>query len=666
MNPKARPGRSVGARRLNRRGSWLALEPLESRALLSTVSPIEIITPAVSIITPDRGRPGRGGGGGGFGGGGGGGITNTTPASTAVTPADLGKAYALSTVTTGSTSGAGITIAIVTADNDPNIQSDLAAFDSYYKLSTPSLTVYNESGKTTNLPGVTDAGWSLETAMDVEWSHVAAPGAKIVLVEANSASTADLMSAVKTAASLGSVVSMSWGGSEFSGETAYDSTFATKNVTFVAASGDGAGSGGASWPASSPYVVGVGGTTLWLSSTGGYGSETAWSTSGSGWSGYSGSGGGPSTIESMPSYQSAVVGSSLGSKRETPDVSFDANPDTGLAVYSSVNYSGESGWFQVGGTSAGTPVWAGIVATADSARGNLGKLSSTQTLDLLYGQESSSTTYAASFHDILTGSNLAGSAGPGYDVVTGLGTPIASGIINAAVAFTGSATPTAVVVSTPAHGTTTHRAADVALTDTSTSFATTTSTPSDSSDAVLTPVTTTIVAIPQSSVTTPTSTTTSSIGALPAVASLPNQPLSPPTTVAPSTSSFGEPLTATPLPETPTSPGLFLEPVEPQALGDELPALAARPTAPDAFQAAAIDSALADESWTIVTDQGQAPAVAVSVTPVTNQETEVAAPERGKALLAGLAVAIWGAWRFRTRKSDRDYRTIPLGALAIR
>src|SRR5262249_42756728 len=163
------------------------------------------------------------------------------------------------------------------------------------------------SGQSTNLPP-TDPNWSLEIAMDVEWAHAAAPGAKLLLVEANSATINDLMAAVQTASNSAQGVSMSWGGSEFQGETAYDSAqyFGKAGVTFVAASGDDGGVSGAEWPAVSPNVVGVGGTSLTLSSSGGYGSETAWSLTGSRRTGYSGSAGGTSIYESKPSYQSSV------------------------------------------------------------------------------------------------------------------------------------------------------------------------------------------------------------------------------------------------------------------------------------------------------------------------------------------------------------------------
>src|SRR5262249_1669222 len=150
-----------------------------------------------------------------------------------------------------------------------------------------------------------------------------------------------------------SVVSMSWGSSEFPGETAYDSDFTTPAghtpITFLAASGDQSAYAGAQWPASSPNVVAVGGTTLVTNSVGTTLAEAAWS----------GSGGGFSSFESEPSYQFGVQ---LSGRRTTPDVSLDANPYTGLNTYFTAPSTGVGSWQVVGGTSASTQVWAGLIA----------------------------------------------------------------------------------------------------------------------------------------------------------------------------------------------------------------------------------------------------------------------------------------------------------------
>ena len=169
------------------------------------------------------------------------------------------------------------------------------------------------------------------------------------------------MAAVQTASTTSgvAVVSMSWGFPEFSGETAYDSYFTTPGITYVAASGD---SPGVEYPAASPDVVAVGGTTLTLSSSGGYGSETAWDDSGGGYSQY----------EAEPAYQESVQ---TTGQRSTPDVAFDANPDTGVEIYFTPASGGggwqttqQGSWEEVGGTSLGTPAWAAIIAIADQGR----------------------------------------------------------------------------------------------------------------------------------------------------------------------------------------------------------------------------------------------------------------------------------------------------------
>lgn len=401
---------------------------MEARRLLSTVAATTILKPNVALLPASAAVSGSEGASG---------VTNPTPASTALTPALLDVAYGINRAWT---SGKGETIAIVDAYNDPNIASDLAVFDSMYKLPAASLTVENQYGQTTNLPA-TDASWSMEIALDVEWAHTAAPGARIILVEANSASLSDLMTAVQTAAKQANVVSMSWGGSEFSGESQFDSAayFGKPGVTFVAASGDDGAAAGAEWPAVSPDVVSVGGTSLTLNPSWTIASQTAWSASGSFWSGFSGSTGGTSLYEPEPSYQTSTIGNTF--TRATPDVASVADPGTGVSVYDSVAGAGQTGWIQLGGTSAGAPLWAGIIADADQARAAVGKapLSSTQTLNLLYGLYKSGSYYS-DFYDVVTGSNFAGGAGWGYDLVTGLGTPYASKIVSASAAYTVTST----------------------------------------------------------------------------------------------------------------------------------------------------------------------------------------------------------------------------------
>lgn len=182
------------------------------------------------------------------------------------------------------------------------------------------LLIAYPGGKTIN-----NSGWALETSLDVEWAHSIAPEAKILLVVARSASVSDLVKAIDYASSQGvQVVSNSWGGSEFSSEGSYESHFQHPGIVYVASSGDtGAG---VIWPATSPSVLAVDGTTLTLNSNNTYLNEIGWS----------GSSGGTSVYMATPSYQnnwSTIVGSHRG----VPDVAFNADPNSGVAVYDSKN-----------------------------------------------------------------------------------------------------------------------------------------------------------------------------------------------------------------------------------------------------------------------------------------------------------------------------------------
>ncbi len=303
--------------------------------------------------------------------------------------------------------GAGLTIAIVGAYHNPFVTTELEAFDSIYGLSNPELLQVDLAGTHTNL------GWAQEEAMDVEWSHVMAPDATIIVVEAASASTSDLMNAVNDARRLPgvSVVSMSWGGSEFRGQTAYDPVFTTPaghtGVTFVTASGDSGSRYGADWPATSANVVGVGGTSLWVNAAGNTVLEIAWSDSG----------GGFSVIEPEPAYQKSVQHKG---RRSTPDIAMVADPNTGVPVVVLDPSNGQASLGIFGGTSLSTQLFGGLVAVADQGRvlAGLGTLDGpTQTLPLLYAASS------ADFRDITPGSK-GHRATPGYDLVTGRGSPV--------------------------------------------------------------------------------------------------------------------------------------------------------------------------------------------------------------------------------------------------
>lgn len=358
-------------------------------------------------------------------------LMSVSTAPTGLTPIEVRQAYGFNQITFTNTSGqtvtgdgAGETIAIVDPYNAKTVDADLDTFDQAFDFDNSGQTLYQEFGAANSFltvdslgKGESDSGWALEVALDVEWAHAIAPAAKIDLVEAASASTTDLLNAVKTAADLPgvAVVSMSWGGSEARNETTFDSTFTTPSghtgVTFVAASGDDGA--GAEWPAVSPNVLSVGGTSLNVSSNGTYIGESAWSDGG----------GGLSAVESEPSYQDSVNSTGL---RSTPDVSYDANPNSGFSVYTSVKQSGQSGWFTVGGTSAGAPQWSALVAIADQGRNIAGESNldgPSQTLPYLYEMSSSS------FHDITSGSN-GYRATSGYDLATGLGSPVANAVVS--------------------------------------------------------------------------------------------------------------------------------------------------------------------------------------------------------------------------------------------
>ena len=207
---------------------------------------------------------------------------------------------------------------------------------------------------------------------------------------------------------------MSWGANEFSGVSSYDSHFNKVGVTFTASSGDNGA--GVSWPAVSPYVTSVGGTTLNLNAIGNVLSETAWK----------GSGGGISSYVAKPEYQAPFQTSK---KRTVPDVSYGANPSTGFSVYDSTPYNGASGWFTVGGTSAGAPQWAALFALVNATR----TTTLTQTCKTLY-KLGAPTVRSQYYRDIISGNNGGYIAGVGYDKVTGLGSPKSNVMVSALIA----------------------------------------------------------------------------------------------------------------------------------------------------------------------------------------------------------------------------------------
>ncbi len=321
-----------------------------------------------------------------------------------ISPSLVKNSYKLSS---SSTAGAGKTIAIIDAYDDPTAAADLATFSAQYGL--PSCTTTNgcfsKYQMSPNLPA--NSNWAIEDSLDLEWAHAIAPGAKLLLIESKSDNGTDLINAlnyVKTLPNIASV-SLSWGGNEFNTESQYENYFINNyGAVYFAASGDSGA--GTSWPAVSANVIGVGGTTLNLSGTGTFLSETAWN----------GSGGGISRYIREPARQTAAKIPFTSGYRASPDVAYNANPNTGYAVYDSTPYAGYKGWFQVGGTSAGTPQWAAIAALSNG----------TLNANKLYTD--ANTPNQTYLRDITVGNNgfcgILCTARVGYDYVTGYGSPL--------------------------------------------------------------------------------------------------------------------------------------------------------------------------------------------------------------------------------------------------
>jgi subtilase family serine protease len=331
----------------------------------------------VLVVTDERGNP----------------LASTSP--TGLSPATIKSVYGFPT-TVSPLPGAGQTIAIVDAYDDPTAENDLNVFSSQFGL--PACTSANGCfSKVTQTGGTSyprsDSGWALEISLDIEWAHAIAPGAKILLVEASSNSFSNLMAAEDYAKAHAQYVSNSWGGSEFSGESSYDSHFSQNGVSFFVSAGD---SGlPAEYPSASPNVISVGGTTLHFSGST-FTGETGWSDGGGGCSAYEAA---TSAQSSFPGYGQV----NCAGKRATPDVSLDADPNSGVSVYDSTSYSGQTGWFKVGGTSASSPMWAAAAADAGTVVSS----------GYAYGNN-------ITFNDISSGNNGAPCLN-GYDLCSGRG-----------------------------------------------------------------------------------------------------------------------------------------------------------------------------------------------------------------------------------------------------
>ncbi len=368
-------------------------------------------------------------------------------------PSQIRNAYNIQPLLNDGITGKHRTIVIIDAFQNPYIRSDLSIFDSTFGLPDPTFHIIAPDGLTPfDINNADEVGWSGEIALDVQWAHAVAPSATIDLVLSKSDMDADILSATRFVIdhNLGDVISQSFG----EGETCMDPTLQVqqhqlfaeatqKHITLFASSGDqGAaqptcdGSSfflSASTPASDPYVTGVGGTHLNADlTTGAYENETAWNDS------FGASGGGFSTIYKRPGYQEHVPG--IDGWRGVPDVAYNADVNGGVLTHWGVGnivYAGGSPtdptlFFIFGGTSAGSPQWAGITALADqAAHHRLGFLN-----PAIYSI-GRSDGYPQSFHDITVGNNTFTGAGgngvtvtitgyetsPGWDPVTGWGTP---------------------------------------------------------------------------------------------------------------------------------------------------------------------------------------------------------------------------------------------------
>jgi len=381
-----------------------------------------------------------------------------------VSPQQLRHAYGIDQISftgpggaTVTGDGSGQTIAIVEEGVDPTLGADLNTFDKFFGIpAPPSFQVVDQNGVTTQNIDIVG-----EASLDVEWAHAVAPGASIIVYNAaydpNNATISfeNLMAAMQQASKLPgvSVVTVSYGEPESSlsasglDQQSFDSDFTTPGVTFLAAAGDSGifGNGGytpaADYPAASPNIVAVGGTSIVIDSAGDY---PGIGTSGTGSSGEvawgdginsgedGGGGGGLSAVEAEPSWQSSVVPISIdpADARALPDVSMDSGSAQEYDVFTST-LSGSSvsasavGWLGDAGTSAASPIWAGLVAIADQGRAladGTPLTGYTQTLPALYSLP------ASDFHDILYGNN-GDPARPGYDLATGLGTPVANFLV---------------------------------------------------------------------------------------------------------------------------------------------------------------------------------------------------------------------------------------------
>ena len=330
---------------------------------------------------------------------------DVAPANDGYGPASLQSAYKLPS----STAGSGQTVAVVDAFDDPDAAADLATYRSSWGLPACGAGCFqkvNQNGQASPLPGASgSSGWATEESLDLDMVSAICPNCHILLVEASSATTASLGTAVNTAVSMGAkYVSNSYGGSESAADPSYDSQYYQHSGVAVTASAGDSGYG-VSYPAASQYVTAVGGTALTTAANSRGWSESAWGSSAGG----EGTGSGCSADDAKPAWQTDT-GCAL---RTDNDVAADADPNTGVAIYDSYD---QGGWLEVGGTSVASPIIASVFALAGPPAS---------------GSYPSSYPYAhtSSLFDVTSGAD--GSCGgsylctaqAGYDGPTGWGTP---------------------------------------------------------------------------------------------------------------------------------------------------------------------------------------------------------------------------------------------------
>ncbi|WP_406335577.1 protease pro-enzyme activation domain-containing protein [Streptomyces sp. NBC_00203] len=317
------------------------------------------------------------------------------------TPAQLKGGYNVS----GTYTGSGQKIALIEFDGFQ--QSNITKYDTNYSLGSPTPTVQKVDGGS----GALGDG-QVEVELDIEVLHAIAPKANVTVFEGPNSDAGEVDTYQAIVDSGIPTTSISWGAAESARTTsninAVDAVFkagAAQGLGFYAASGDSgsddAGDGGTSvdYPASDPYVTGVGGTKLTVTSANAFSKEVAWS----------GGGGGKSSVFKIPSWQTAVQKSAGGGYRQVPDVSAHANPSPGVSIYS------QGSWSSVGGTSAAAPEWAAFAALYNQQAAAAGKA------NLGFANPALYTASGTGFHDITSGSNGAYSAATGWDFTTGWG-----------------------------------------------------------------------------------------------------------------------------------------------------------------------------------------------------------------------------------------------------